>query len=385
MSLKRIEKNIYYDEKKKLYYVNKYYGVEGGKAKQSRVTTKTKREAREILARHLADMADGIAVRETDESVGKYLEWYIENIAKIKNQPTTIYGYKKMMEKHILPALGGIKLKNLSAQQIQEYITHKQRELSANTVIKHVDFLRICFDKAVDMGKLKINPASRVTCPHKVKYHVQPYTAEQVVMLIRCLSTRSRWVYILLTVAAYTGLRRGELMGLRWSDIDFERKILSINQTRTMADVEVVKSPKTEMSKRSLMLVDELVELLKAEQDRQKENSKYWSVPYSDDGFVFVKEDGTPPNVNAISNAIAYAVKANGLPHITLHGLRHTYASLIHAGGATMVEAQHALGHASPQITAGIYTHIYDQHNERAMEIAASQLSGVINQSQRRD
>ena len=169
-------------------------------------------------------MADGIAVRETDESVGKYLEWYIENIAKIKNQPTTIYGYKKMMEKHILPALGGIKLKNLSAQQIQEYIPHKQRELSANPVIKHVDFLRICFDKAVDMGKLKINPASRVTCPHKVKYHVQPYTAEQVVMLIRCLSTRSRWVYILLTVAAYTGLRRGELMGLLWSDIDFERK-----------------------------------------------------------------------------------------------------------------------------------------------------------------
>lgn len=127
-------------------------------------------------------MADGIAVRETDESVGKYLEWYIENIAKIKNQPTTIYGYKKMMEKHILPALGGIKLKNLSAQQIQEYITHKQRELSANTVIKHVDFLRICFDKAVDMGKLKINPASRVTCPHKVKYHVQPYTPLRMIL-----------------------------------------------------------------------------------------------------------------------------------------------------------------------------------------------------------
>ena len=93
-------------QKKKLYYVNKYYGVEGGKAKQSRVTTKTKREAREILARHLADMADGIAVRETDESVGKYLEWYIENIAKIKNQPTTIYGYNNRDSQNHMNPLG---------------------------------------------------------------------------------------------------------------------------------------------------------------------------------------------------------------------------------------------------------------------------------------
>ena len=381
MARTKVEKNIYFDDKKKLYYIHKYYGRdEKGKTIQKTETAKTKKEARAILIKHLAEVEEGTAIKETDETVGEYLNWYIENISKIGNQPTTTYGYQKMLSKHILPELGRIKLKNLSARQIQEYITRKQGELSPNSIIKHIDFLRKCLEKAVEMGKIRNNPASHITRPSKIRHEVQPYTAEQVMELVKCLNERSRWTYMLLTVAALTGLRRGELMGLRWCDIDFDGGILTVNQTRTMANEEVIKGPKTDRSRRRLALVPDLVELLKKEQERQKELSKYWITPYSDEGFVFVKDDGTPPNVNAISNAITYAVKTNHLPHITLHGLRHTYASLIHAGGATLVEAQHALGHSSPQITAGIYTHIYDRHNDRAMGIAASQLSGLIKQ-----
>lgn len=386
MARKKVEKNIYYDDHKKLYYVYKYFGKDkDGKIVQEAVTTKTKRDARTILAKHIADISEGVATRSTKETVKDYFDWYINNIAKIKNQPTTVYIYELMLNKHIFPELGDIQLDKLTAPQIQEYITKKQTEVSANTIIKHITLLKTGLSKAVSLNKIKINPASGVTCPSKTLHEVTPYTPEQIITLLKCLDTRARWVSVLVTVAAYTGLRRGELMGLRWCDIDFDSKTLTVNQVRAMAQNQVIKGPKTDKSKRVLTLVDELIVFLKTEQDRQKENSKYWSVPYSEDGYVFVKEDGTAPSVNTISDILTCVVKANDLPHITLHGLRHTYASLIHAGGATLIEAQHALGHASPQITAGIYTHIYDQHNERAMEIAASQLSGVIDQAQRRD
>jgi len=385
MARKKVENNIYYDDIRKTYYISLYYGTdEQGKLIQRTKTTKNIREARKILHEHEVDKSRQQAIPSSRETVAEYLRWYLENVVKPHREPTTYYGYERIVEKHIIPVLGSYKLDKLNAANIQEYITQKCNQgLSGNSVIKHIDLLKTALTAAVGSGKILKNPANFVTRPKKVKTEVRPYSREDVIRAIKMAKEDCEWLYITLILAAYTGMRREEILGLRWDNIDFDECALTVKEVRTTAgDTEVIKEPKTASSYRKLRIAPPLLAVLKEEKKRQEELKNYFeSRQFNPKGYVVIADTGKLPNPNAVNNKIAYLAKTKGFPAIKLHGLRHTFASLSHEYGASAFETQHALGHSSTAVTLGIYTHLYQEANDTAMGKVAEALSEQLQKS----
>lgn len=374
MARKKVERNIYYDEERKCYYISLYYGKG---IKSECATAKTIREARKILTGHEAAVAEERAVPKARETVADHLEWYLEHCVKPHRAPTTVYSYKNIIDNHLIPALGTHKLDKLTTAHIQEYVTAKQEQVSPNTVIKHIDLLHSALEKAVSNGQVHRNPAEYVTRPRKVKPDIQPCTVEEVQRAIELAKEDSNWFYIATILAAYTGMRRGEIMGLRWANVDLDNKVLTVRETRTTAGKEeVVKEPKTPSSVRRLRLEQPVVEALTAEWKRQQEDQRYFNEgEYNLGGYVVVTDNGKLPNPNSINNKIANLVKTKDFPKINPHKFRHTFATLAHATGATAFEAQHALGHSSTGTTLSIYTHLYQPANDTTMSRIAAALT----------
>lgn len=374
MARTKVEPNIYLDEERKLYYVSLYYGRD---IKQEWATAKSKSEAREILYKHKAAVAEKRATPKARVTLAEHLGWYLEHCVKPHREKTTLYAYERMIENHLVPALGVHKLDKLTTAHIQEYITAKTAELSPNTVIKHLDLLHSALAQAVSNGQLNRNPAEYVIRPRKIKNEVQPCTIAEVQRALELAKEDSNWFYIALVLAAFTGMRRGEIMGLRWENVDLEHRILTVKESRTTAGKEdIVKRPKTAASVRYLRIEPPLAAALEAEYKRQQEDQQYFNDgEYNPGGYVVITDTGKLPNPNSINNRIDYLVKTTDFPDITPHQLRHTVASIAHATGASAFETQHALGHSSTAVTLGIYTHLYQTANDATMSRVAAALT----------
>lgn len=209
------------------------------------------------------------------------------------------------------------------------------------------------------------NPMRAVSPPKKRQREAKFYTPEQLgVLLDKAVGTRLELpVYI----CAYLGLRRGELCGLRWSDVDLEHQTITIENTRTQAGKKgIEKGTKTASSTRTLYLPDTLCDMLKA----AKEHQQACRATYKN--TVIVMEDGRPFRPNYLSELFGKFLADNDLPKIVLHELRHTFASLSNQAGIPAYNIGKALGHSTPATTQKIYTHLLDQTHTQAVEGVAA-------------
>jgi integrase len=172
-------------------------------------------------------------------------------------------------------------------------------------------------------------------------------------------------------------LRRGELCGLRWDDVDLDGKVLQINRTRVTVTRDVLDStPKTESGRRSIPLDPSLVVVLHRHQTRQKAEKLAAGEAYRDGGYLLANELGEPYNPNDVSKAFDALVKASRLPRIRLHDTRHTAASLMLASGTPVKVVSDLLGHASPTITLATYAHVLPNMAEEAGAALSASLGG---------
>ncbi len=163
----------------------------------------------------------------------------------------------------------------------------------------------------------------------------------------------------------YYGLRRGEVIGLKWSAIDFKNNKVKINHTITQTLTLTAKDrTKTASSKREYPLLPELKEMLKTIQSEQKKNKKFFGKFYQENDYVFTLSDGKPYRPTYITQTFSKILKANGFPHMRFHDLRHSCASVLHDKGWELKDIQDWLGHADIQTTANIYTHISKSRKE---------------------
>ena len=204
-----------------------------------------------------------------------------------------------------------------------------------------------------------------VSPPKKRQREAKFYTPEQLgVLLAKAVGTR---LELPMFICAYLGLRRGELCGLRWSDVDLEHHTITIENTRTQAGKkEIEKGTKTASSTRTLYLPDTLCDMLKA----AKEHQQACRATYKN--TVIVMEDGRPFRPNYLSELFGKFLADNDLPKIVLHELRHTFASLSNQAGIPAYNIGKALGHSTPATTQKIYTHLLDQTHTRAVEGVAA-------------
>ena len=234
-----------------------------------------------------------------------------------------------------------------------------------HTVIKHHNLLTNTLNAAERQEYITKNPMRAVSPPKKHQREAKFYTPEQLgILLDKAVGTR---LELPVFICAYLGLRRGELCGLRWSDVDLEHHTITIENTRTQAGKkEIEKGTKTASSTRTLYLPDTLCDMLKA----AKEHQQACRATYKN--TVIVMEDGRPFRPNYLSELFGKFLADNDLPKIVLHELRHTFASLSNQAGIPAYNIGKALGHSTPATTQKIYTHLLDQTHTQAVEGVAA-------------
>ena len=357
MSRKTIEKNLAYDTERQLYYA-----VFRENGQRHTRTFRTREEARAALADR-SGAGGRLPARGCTLEV--WLNFWLREVAARDRAASTLYAYRNMARCHVIPALGQTPLADLSPLQIQSYLYEQMDQgLSPNTVIKHGALLATALGLAVRLELLERNPMERVTLPKKREAPIRFYSLEQLQALFAAVE--GSYLELPVKLAAYLGLRRSEICGLRWENVDLEAGVLSIREVRTeVGGEEVLKPPKTRTSARRLGIA--------GLQDLQRVLGRAWEQRRSDDPreWVVLDRNGRPPMPDKLTQDVKALVRRSHLPRISLHGLRHSFASVANSQGVPMFDISRTLGHSSMAVTSNIYTHLFDDTETHTLEVVA--------------
>jgi integrase/predicted RNA-binding Zn-ribbon protein involved in translation (DUF1610 family) len=294
---------------------------------------------------------------------------------------TTHASYAQHMHFHVLPFIGqtqalkvtGASLNRLYATLLESGRKNGKKGLSPSTVNHVHACLHRFFRDAMKWGWLPRNPADSADPPHQrgtERREMKTWTAEQLRAFLDF--TKEDDLYPLWHTLAMTGMRRGEGLGLRWEDVDFEAARLSVRRALIPSGREVVVSePKTARGRRSIAIDPETVAVLKTQAARQLEQQAAWQEGWTDSGYVFTAEDGRYLNPEAVTRWFRQAVKKSMLPKIRLHDLRHTHATLALQAGVHPKVVSERLGHATVSITLDTYSHAIPAMQEEAAALIA--------------
>jgi integrase len=359
-----------------------------GKPKQIWKSFKTKKEAEAYLRRQVVQVEDGVHVRPSRETLRDYVEdaWLPSLDALVaggKLRQTTALSYSTMARLHVLPRIGGTRLTAIDAPLLNRLYADLLREgrrdgkggLSTTTVhLVHVTISRALKD-AVKWGRLARNPAQVADPPQAKNAEKQVWSADQLHAFLDF--TRTERLGALWHLLATTGIRRGEAAGLTWEDVNLEAAELTIRRARVVVDYQVVESgPKTEKGRRTIALDPGTVATLRRYRAAQAEERLSWGPAYEDTGLVFTREDGSGLHPERITQGFARLVKRSGLPTLTVHGVRHSYATALADAGVPIDVISKRLGHSGISITADLYRHRTDQSDRAAAEAGALRIVG---------
>jgi len=351
------------------YYVHTMDG-----AKRKVLYGKTRAEARDKLAKALSDRIDGIVYDDENMTLGEYLDVWLQGSVFGSVRQSTYDRDKNLVNKHIKPVLGGLKLKKLNSAQVQSFYRNRvDAGLSGSTVHKMHDILRRGLVQAVKWHLVPRNVAEAATPPRPTPKEMHALSVDEARRLLEAAGEdRLEALYVL---AIHTGMRQGELLALRWQDVDLENAVASVRRTLTRSGGKVVfGEPKTKKSRRSIRLTPQAVEALRAHLKRQLQDIEILGDRYQDQGLVFTTNTGAPINPsNLRQRNFAPLLKQAGLPRIRFHDLRHTCATLLLSRGVHPKFVQELLGHATIAITLDTYSHVMPSMGDataKAMEDA---------------
>lgn len=333
--------------------------------------------------------------RDNKTTFGQWLDkWLTERIAAEEIRPSTARSYTDLANRYLKPRLGHTTLAKLRAHHFstayREILAERraaiadaqaERDIGRHVVmprsINPTTIRRIhavasrALSSAVSGGLIPQNPASNAELPKAAKSKVQPWTPEQYVYFLR--KTEDERLHIAYWLLGHTGLRRGELAGLTWDDIDLTAGKISVTRARVSVGFEVLDSQtKSDAGQRVIKLDAGTVERLKAWRKRQLEERLTAGTAYNDQGFVLSNELGEPVHPELISKTFRRLAGKHGLPVIKLHALRHQYATALKAAGVKIDVASKLLGHSSITVTNDIYGHLWDDTAEEANEGVAA-------------
>lgn len=353
-------------EKNGKYYVVLNTIDTNGKRKQKWVSTGldikgNKRKATDIMNDLIAEYS------EKEELIGKrdimfheYMEQWLEQVLKTNIKANTYYQYVLVFKNHIRPyfAEKKITLQKLSTMDLQGYYSSKSGELSACSVLKHHANIHKALKYAVKTQKIKVNPADYVELPKKKKYRASFYDVDELLELFDAATDDPMESAIRIT--SYFGFRRSELLGLKWSAIDLNKRILTVQNTIVSFGGQVLESSetKTEKSERILTIDDSMYLYLKKLRTKQMQYKVMYGENYMSNDYVCKWEDGREFKPDYLTQHFAIILKNNELRKIRFHDLRHSCATLLLSTGHSLKEIQEWLGHSDISTTANIYSHM---------------------------
>jgi integrase len=327
----------------------------------------TKADAQTYLTSQLGSVLKGDYVEPTPLTVAQYLTERWLPTMEMSLRPTTFFNYTIMIKHHVIPELGGISLQKLTVDHLDQLYARllksgrfdKSGGLAPKTVRSVHTTLHKALKDAERKGLVNRNVAERADPPRlrtSGSAEMKTWNPEEVRVFLEAISSNRLGAAYFLAVT--TGMRRGEVLGLRWVDIDFSTKRLAVRQTIVQVNYVITRgTPKTARGRRSISLDMATVAVLQEHRRRQKSECQAVGDRYNDEGLVFAKLDGSPVNPDYFSQLFDRTVAKLQVPRIRLHDLRHTHATLGLAAGIPAKIMSERLGHSTVAFTQDVYMH----------------------------
>jgi integrase len=330
--------------------------LEGGKRKS--LYGKTRKEAQDKLRAALRDIDAGIDLSAGRQTVAQFLDRWLTDSVKPTVRPKTYDSYAQLVRLYLKPDLGHYQLSKLTPQHVQAMMTARTGAgLSPRTVQYIRAILRRALGQALKWGLVSRNVATLVDPPRSVKTPVSPLAAEQARAFIA--HTADDRLGPLFHVAIASGLRQGELFGLRWQDVDLTAGVLHVRHALQRVDGTLtLVEPKTVLSRRTVTLPASAVAALCVQKDRQTFERAQAGDLWREGGYVFTSTVGTPLNPSNVDKRLKALLADAGLPRQRFHDLRHCAASLLLAGGVAPRTIMGILGHSQISLTMNTYAHL---------------------------
>jgi len=353
---------------------------ETGKPIYKNVLGKTQAEMKAKLKQAIQESTEVDTVKAEQYTVDQWMDVWFENYAKIKVRPSSHQTYKGYIENHIKPNIGSILLNKLSSLQLQKFYKKllsggrvdrieskgQPKGLSPKTVRNIHQVISSALYMAKEQRLIMINPAESCALPKLEHQEMKTIPAEQLTSFLQ--EAKESGVFEMYYIELATGLRRGELLGLKWENLDLDQGSLRVQQQVSRINGEVVEAPlKTKNSYRTISLGADAIEILK--EQRKK---------CGDSPYVFPSPTGGPISPDSVLNMLHRVLKRAGLPKVRFHDLRHTFATLALQNGVDIKTVSGMLGHYSAGFTLDTYAHVTTAAQRQAANTMGQILSGTL-------
>lgn len=351
-----------------------------GRQIQRSFSGKTQKEVREKMQAVSVEVNDGTYQEPTKLTVGQWLDiWADEYLGGVK--PYTVASYKGQIRNHIKPALGAVKLEGLNPHNIQKFYNDlgrshgKKPGLSPKSIKNVHGVFHKALQQAVAVGYIRYNPADACILPRIVKKELHPLDEEQSKAFL--LALKGHRYETLYTVTLFTGMREGEVLGLKWDCVDFDKGIILINKQlqreKKKGGAYIFATLKNDKS-RTITPAPWVMQLLRAHRGQQLAQRLQAGEVWEDSGLVFTDEIGQHLAIHTVYKDFKKIVTSIGCPDVRFHDLRHSYAVAAIRSGDDIKTVQGNLGHATAAFTLDVYGHVTDQMKRES----AARMEGYI-------
>ena len=357
------------------------HNPETGKTIYKNVLGKTQSEVKEKLKQAIEENGKIDIIKAEQYTVGQWMDVWFENCAKIKVRPTSHQTYRGYIDNHIKPNIGKIPLSKLSSLDLQRLYKkllasgrvervesqNQPKGLSAKTVRNINQVISSAMDFAKSQKLIAVNPTDNCALPKLEHREMKTLPVEQLASFLR--EARESGVFELYYIELATGLRRGELLGLKWADVNLEQCNLRVQRQVCRINGEVVEVPlKTKNSYRTISLGTDAVEILQVQKRKVNGASDY----------VFPSQTGGPISPDSVLHMLHRILKRAGLPKVRFHDMRHTFATLAIQNGVDIKTVSGMLGHYSAGFTLDTYAHVTTAAQREAAKTMGNVLSGAV-------
>lgn len=331
---------------------------------------KAEEKMREILEDWEAEINNNVLLGKNPK-FGEYVEKWLEKKA-LSIRPNTLHSYEVNAYAFIIPSLGEIQMRDLTRQHIQSYFNALKDRVSVSTMKKHKVVIRGTLEDAVLDGVVQVNVSDRVKLPKKKKFEGHALTEEEVGDLLSKIELEKEPIRAAITLALVYGMRRSEICGLRWQDVDLNAGVLHIRNTYTeYSGIQLEEeTTKSRASRREIYLISDTIAYLRELREQQQRNG------YHSDK-VCLHENGKAVRPEYLTRTIKAVLAKYGIENVRLHDLRHTAASLL-ARRLPVKQVQAFLGHEDVSTTLNIYTHIVDADKISTAETMGNILKSCV-------
>jgi integrase len=364
-------------------------GWENGKRKRRHFYAATAAEVRDELLKARSDQSHGLPVASERQTVAKFLEGWLEHTLKNRAKPRSFESFTTIVNKHIVPTIGRIRLDKLTPQQVQALLEKKREPyktktkagkviekhgLSPQSIASIRTVLRSALSQALKWGMVARNVATLIDPPRIPRPQTHVIDADGARKLLEV--ARGERFEAILVLALTLGLRRGEILGLRWSDVDFDSRVIRVNQALQRVGGKLqVTEVKTERSRRVVAVPDRVIRALKIRRAQQAQERLIAGLKWNDTDLTFTNPTGGPLEPITLHRDFKRLLRTAELSTATrFHDLRHTAASLLLAEGVHLRMIMELLGHSSISLTANTYAHVMPA----AMRDVADRMESIL-------